>query len=214
MRSALFLIFVVQCSCVLGQTDVSVHTSLMYDTVQVAEVFELRYTIEGAKVEEELYFESLIGLTQVSGPNTGFVYQSNNGVITQSYTYTFLLKADEEGVYLVPSIPVITDQGINHTDEVSVVVTTLTDLQKEARARKKSRDLFSFFSEPMEDPFLKELKDLDIQRDMSFDFFNGSSLDHHLKMWINEWEKQFDKVLPRDDSSRVKKTDKVKIYKM
>ena len=214
MRSALFLIFVVQCSCILGQTEVSVHTSLMYDTVQVAEVFELRYTIEGAKVEEELYFDRLIGLTQISGPNTGFVYQSNNGVITQSYTYTFLLKADEEGVFLIPSIPVITDQGMSYTDEVSVVVTTLTDRQKEARARKKSRDLFSFFSEPIEDPFFKELQDLDIQRDMSFDFFNGSSLDYHLKMWMNEWEKQFDKVLPRDDSSRVKKTDKVKIYKM
>ena len=147
MRSALFLIFVVQCSCVLGQTDVSVHTSLMYDTVQVAEVFELRYTIEGAKVEEELYFDRLIGLTQISGPNTGFVYQSNNGVITQSYSYTFLLKADEEGVFLIPSIPVITDQGMSYTDEVSVVVTTLTDRQKEARARKKSRDLFSFFSD-------------------------------------------------------------------
>ena len=128
-----------------GQEEVIVQTTISYDTVDVDEVFQLKFSIEGAKVIEPVYMPNLVGLDLISGPNTGHVFQINNGTTSHTHTFSFLIKPMGEGIFNLPSILIETDNGPVYTDEKVVVVTILSSAQKEARVRRKSKELFSFF---------------------------------------------------------------------
>ena len=153
MRIVLFWVCLFFLGFSYGQENVIVQTSLSFDTVDVEEVFQLKFSIEGAKVLAQVDMPDLVGLERISGPNTGHVFQVNNGKTSHTYTYSFMIKPLDEGIFILPSILIETDKGSFYTDEKVVVVTILSVAQKEARERRKSKELFSFFSEPMEDQF-------------------------------------------------------------
>jgi hypothetical protein len=81
-----------------AQTSVKVEVSA--DTIEAGQIVEITYTIENGQGAFEP--PDLTGLPVISGPNTSSSMLYQNGKMTSSQSYSYILRPMEEGVLKIP----------------------------------------------------------------------------------------------------------------
>lgn len=133
--------FILALACSLGLWSLNaqpvVKTEISADTIAVGEIVKVTYSIEGGGGKFEL--PDLSGLPVISGPNTSssFVYQ--NGVMKSNQSYSFSLKAIEEGLLYVPQAVYYSQQDAIIIDPI--VITVLPGLDKPSKPRSIQQEV-------------------------------------------------------------------------
>lgn len=120
------------------------------DHVKMDEVFELTFTMENTS--GEFIGPALEEFIIVGGPNVSSSIQIINGDMSQKKKYTYYLKAKYEGVLLIESAFIESDEGGVSSPEITIVVgeSNLNDqieqpLKRESTIRKEKKDLRNIF---------------------------------------------------------------------
>lgn len=103
--------------------------------VAVGDVFEINFIIENVKGDfEPPNFEPF---EPVAGPMQSSSFQSINGQVTQSYQFKYLLRASEEGVYLIPEAELVLETEVMFTDPIEIVVLPSHQKKKDRNTRQR-----------------------------------------------------------------------------
>jgi len=83
-----------------AQQTPSFTVAINHDTIGVEDVLRVSFVAENASVEN-FNPPDLQGWNVLGGPNTSSEMQIINGKVTQRLTYTYFLKAPEEGLHII-----------------------------------------------------------------------------------------------------------------
>lgn len=102
------------------QSQPSIKVEVSKDTVAVGDIVEVTYTIENGSGNFEA--PDFSDLPLISGPNTSssFVYQ--NGKMSSSQSYTYLLKPQEEGKLKIPQAMYVDEKDKMKIEPVEIFV--------------------------------------------------------------------------------------------
>ncbi len=109
--------------------------------------FQLNYTIENGQ-GSNLKVPSLNDFQVLGGPNTSTSMQWVNGNVTQSVTYSYILRAKKEGTFKIGRASVNIGGANLESNEVTIEITKAVAQQQQAQ---RQRNPFGF--DPFEDPF-------------------------------------------------------------
>lgn len=101
------------------------------DTVQMGEVFEVQFQLKNAQGSFEA--PEMDGFTIVGGPNYASSYSMINGESSMSMSYSYYLKAEDEGEYFIGSATVEAEGSVFETEPLKIVVIYDPDYQKPER---------------------------------------------------------------------------------
>ena len=118
MKTLITLLSIVSWMTIHAQPSVKVEVSA--DTIAVGEIVEVTYTIENG--EGKFQAPDLSELPVIGGPNTSssFVYQ--NGKMSSSQSYAYLLRPTEEGKLKIPATTYVDQSQTIKIDSVEVIV--------------------------------------------------------------------------------------------
>lgn len=104
MKTIIAFIFTIITAFAIAQPSVKVELSA--DTVMMGDLVELTYTIENG--QGKFKQPDLTGLPIVSGPNssTSMVYE--NGKMSTSQSYSYILRPERSGQLVIPSATYVT----------------------------------------------------------------------------------------------------------
>jgi|GEM_PF-516757 len=125
-----------------------------YDTVGLNEQFEVKYTLENVKALGQFEAPTLDGFQVLAGPMMGQSMSIINGNMTQSVSYTFIVKANDLGIYTIPSASIETEEGFLTTEEQPIVVVEEVHRPQLNNPFNAFRD--PFFADPFSDPFFNQ----------------------------------------------------------
>ena len=112
------------------------------NAVVVGQQFKLSYKINRGNAKEPR-IPAIDGFTILMGPtrSSEMSYMNNNGQVTQtkSLTYTYILKADKEGTFVLPAATVVVD-GENITSNKVDIMVLPQDKQPAAQSGSASRN--------------------------------------------------------------------------
>ena len=114
---AIFLCFVI-CGPVSAQEEFYVNVSKT--EVEEGQLVEIEYVIKNMKGDFEA--PDFTPFAWVAGPMQSSGFQSINGKITQEYRFKYILRAPEEGLYMIPEAELIVDEEILITEPVEILV--------------------------------------------------------------------------------------------
>jgi len=183
--------------------DISFSVQLTYDTVGLEEQLEVKYTLKNTKalgVFETPVFE---GFQLLAGPMTSQSMSIINGDMTQTASYTFILKPTDLGIFLIPSTSIETEEGFLVTEEVALVVVEEINHPKDNNPSNAFQDPFSnnpFF----DDPFFNQGTN---PRDMMKDFDKMFKMDPPTNF-------EYGPKGPNQAPSKKKLKKKEKVYKI
>lgn len=103
-------------------SQISFQVSIPFDTIGVDEVFEIKYTLQNTKPLDHFIPPSFEGFVLMGGPAQMQQINYINGAMTQSSSYTYLLKATELGVYNINAVSIETENGLMQTEDIALVV--------------------------------------------------------------------------------------------
>lgn len=109
--------------------------------------FQLSYTIENGQ-GTNLKVPSLNDFQVLGGPNTSTSMQWVNGNVTQSVTYSYILRAKKEGTFKIGRASVNISGANLESNELTIEITKAVAQQPQAQ---RQRSPFGF--DPFEDPF-------------------------------------------------------------
>jgi hypothetical protein len=109
--------------------------------------FQLNYTIENGQ-GTNLKVPSLNDFQVLGGPNTSTSMQWVNGNVTQSVTYSYILRAKKEGTFKIGRASVNISGANLESNELTIEITKAVAQQQQAQ---RQRSPFGF--DPFEDPF-------------------------------------------------------------
>lgn len=115
-----YLIFLcLCCNFLIGQeAQFTLKTNL--DTVYLGNYLEVKFIVENTK--GKFKEPSFAGLKLISGPNTYSSMMISNGETTSSVTYSYVIKPEETGNYLIEPAQLETEDGILKTASKIIVV--------------------------------------------------------------------------------------------
>ncbi len=118
MKTRLWMLFTVACSCLYAQPTITVKLSA--DTIAIGELVEVTYTIENGQGKFDM--PDMMDLPVVSGPNSSssFIYQ--NGEMRSSQSYSFKLRPRAPGIVQIPAAGYVEKDERIEIDPVQVVV--------------------------------------------------------------------------------------------
>ncbi len=120
------------------------------DTLLYGNYFELTITLNNVEADlPSMYFDHF---TITSGPNISSQYQSINGAVRQSKSYSYYLEADEEGVFTIPPVEIETANDLITSNPISIVVSPNPDGIITTPERKQQSFFFDWFSPMQEFP--------------------------------------------------------------
>ena len=105
---------------IANSQDIAFTVEVTSDTVYQGNALKVRYTVkntQGDFIAPELEEWILIG-----GPNTSSQFSMINGVITQSASYEYILRAPIEGRYLIPEASLNNGEEVIFTEPVWITV--------------------------------------------------------------------------------------------
>jgi BatD DUF11 like domain len=138
------LLFMLGCTQVLGQAKFSMSAPR---SVPVNQNFQLNITLENAN-GSNLRLPATNDFQVLSGPNTSSSMQWVNGTVTQSVTYSYILKPKQEGTFKLGKAS-ITVSGVNmESNELTIEVGKPAAAQQQQRQR-----------DPFSDPFFNQQQD-------------------------------------------------------
>lgn len=133
---------------------------IAYDTVGLEEQFEIKYTLENVKALGQFQAPTLEGFQVLAGPMTGQSMSIINGNMTQSVSYTYIVKANALGIFTIPSASIETEEGFMVTEEQAIVVVKEVHRPQLNNPFNAFQDPFfnnSFFNDPFSnDPFFNQ----------------------------------------------------------
>lgn len=106
--------------------------------VEAGQLVEVEFIIRNMKGEFEAPdFNPFI---LVAGPMQSSSFQSINGQVTQEYRFKYILRAPEDGVYLLPEAELLVDDELFVTDPLEIIVlpSGQPGLQKQEPGRSPS----------------------------------------------------------------------------
>lgn len=121
MRTFFKLLFAV-CLPVFAFSQIRIVTSVSKNPVEVGERFELTFTVKNYAVKK-IALPSLEDFESLSGPNTSTSIQWVNGVMTESGSYTYSLKAKATGRFNIGKASVSDTSKTYYSDELIITVT-------------------------------------------------------------------------------------------
>jgi len=162
MNNQLFLILLgllTGFSCFAQEEKVSTFfVEVAYDTIALDEQFELKFTLKNTKAIAAFEPPALEGFQLLAGPMTSQSMSIINGDMTQSMSYTYILKPNDLGIYIIPSTSIETETGILLSDDVAIVVV------EEIEHPKRDNSFNNAFQDPFQnnpffnDPFFNQEK--------------------------------------------------------
>jgi len=174
MKRQLFLICVglLIAVCSLAQIDqeVSFSVTVSYDTVGLEERFEVKYTVKNTKVLGNFTPPTFDGFQLVGGPMTSQQMNYVNGQMSQSLSYTYILKPTDLGAYNIMGVSVETEKGMLVTDDIAVVVVDEVDrpvppTTADPFHRTNPFRQNPFGQDPFDDPFFNQSFDMQKKMD-------------------------------------------------
>jgi len=106
--------------------------------VEAAQLVEIEFIIRNIKGEFEA--PDFTPFALVGGPMQSSSFQSINGQITQEYRFKYILRAPEDGIYLLPEAKLIAGEEMYFTDpiEVFVLPSGQSGIQKQDSGSRRS----------------------------------------------------------------------------
>jgi hypothetical protein len=130
------------------QAQPSVKVQVSADTIAVGEVVEVTYTIENG--DGKFQAPDFGNLPVIGGPNTSSSYIYQNGKMTSSQSYAYLLRPMDEGKLKIPGAAYIDKTQTLKIDSVEVMVnrygqqSTVKKTTPESEPVKSSREKKKF----------------------------------------------------------------------
>ncbi len=124
------------------------YASLNTKSIPLNQNFQLNFTIENAN-GQNLRLPNLSDFQVLSGPNTSQSMQWVNGAMTQSVTYSYILRPTKEGTFKIGKASVNISGATMESVEMQITVTAPS--QQSAQQQRRSANPFTF--DPFEDPF-------------------------------------------------------------
>ncbi len=164
-----FLLFVFGCNH-LVQAQAKFYASAP-KSVPVNQGFQLSYTLENAN-GGNLKLPSLSDFQVIGGPNTSTNMQWVNGNVSQSVTYTYVLKPKKEGIYKIAKASIQVSGVTMESNELSIEITKAV---AQPQAQQRQRNAFDPFAD---DPFFNpqaqaepEVSKADLEEQLKSDVF-------------------------------------------
>ena len=126
-----------------AQAQVKFYASTNTKQVPVNQNFQLNFTVENGQATQ-LKPPAFNDFQVLSGPNTSSSMQWVNGDMTQSVTYSYILKPKKEGVFKIGKAAAAIGGATLESNEVSITVTA--PAQQQAQQQRRGWN-------PFEDPF-------------------------------------------------------------
>ena len=120
--------------CATAQATVKVEVSA--DTVMMGELVELTYTIENG--HGKLIPPDLSSMPIVSGPNTASSMVYENGKMSSSQSYSYILRPDKAGQLIVPETQYLENGDTIRLEPITIVVDKYVPVEPPGRTEKKS----------------------------------------------------------------------------
>jgi len=111
------LIYILQMD---AQQSANVSIKISKDTLLQGETIKVEYLLNN--IEGNFSSPEFEGFRIVSGPNTSSSFTMINGVTTSRISYSYMLRAENSGVFFIPAIVVDSKSGPVYTEEISIVV--------------------------------------------------------------------------------------------
>lgn len=127
------------------------YASLNTKSVPVNQNFQLSFTIENGS-GKNLQLPTLNDFQVLSGPNTSQSMQFINGNVSQSVTYSYILRPKKEGTFKIGKAKINISGAEVESNELSITVTEAAQQQAQQQ-RRRSPFGFDPFSDPFDDPF-------------------------------------------------------------
>jgi len=99
--------------------EVNLNYKVSHDTLLIGNSFNVTYHIEN--LEGDLSIPRLDNC-ELIGPNVSSRYQSINGQVSQSKSYSLTIIPSVEGLFIIPSLEFITQDKNLETEEIEVMV--------------------------------------------------------------------------------------------
>ena len=149
-KRLLVSVFVLLTVSVWAQT--TFYASLNTKSIPVNQNFQLTFTIENGS-GKNLQVPNLNDFQVLSGPNTSQSMQFANGSMTQSVSYSFILRPKKEGTFKIGKAKINISGAEVESNELTITVTGA--VQQQAQQQRRSNSPFGFdpFSDPFDDPF-------------------------------------------------------------
>jgi hypothetical protein len=144
----LFLLGVLNCLMLLAFGQVRFYGQLNTKTTPLNQNIQLSYTIENAE-GQNLKLPNLNDFQVLSGPHTSQSMQWVNGNMSQSVSYSYILKPKKEGTFKVGKASINVGGATVESNELSIQVTAAS--QQSAQQQRRSNNPFGW--DPFEDPF-------------------------------------------------------------
>jgi hypothetical protein len=167
---ALLLLFFAAGSLQLLQAQAKFYASAP-KSVPVNQAFQLSYTLENAN-GGSLKLPPLNDFQLIGGPNTSTNMQWVNGNVTQSVTYTYVLKPKKEGTFKIEKAGIQVSKVTMESNELTIEVTKAA---AQSQTQQRQRNPFDPFAD---DPFFNpqsspepEVSQGDIEKQLKDDVF-------------------------------------------
>lgn len=197
-RIILYVSFLLCCTYAL-QAQVRFYASAAKQ-VAVNQNLQVSFIVENGQ-GKNLKAPSFEGFQVLSGPNMSSQVQIVNGSMSQSVTYTYILRPQKEGVMKIGKASIQVSGAQLESNELSVEVTKAVAQQPQARRQPNVWDPFDdpFFRDPMQDMFEQERQSQSGAQDLKkqlneniftrmevsrADLFEGEALTATLKLYF------------------------------
>ena len=130
--------FVLSCNQLFGQAKFSMSAP---SSVPVNQNFQLNITLENANGNPRP--PAFNDFQVLSGPNTSTSMSWINGAVTQSVTYSYILKPKQEGTFKIGKASVVVSGVTMESNELTVNITKAAPVQQQ-----RQRDPFDPFGDP------------------------------------------------------------------
>ncbi len=104
----------------LSAQDKSFTMTTSMDTILLGNYIEVTFTIEN--IQGKFVEPNFNGMELISGPNTFTSTAIKNGEVKSKSTYSYILKPEQVGIYLIESSKLETKEGVLKTEEKKIVV--------------------------------------------------------------------------------------------
>lgn len=164
-RTILSLTFLFCCAYVL-QAQVRFYASAAKQ-VAVNQNLQVSFTVENGQ-GKNLKAPPFEGFQVLSGPNTSSQVQIVNGSMTQSVTYSYILRPQKEGVVKIGKASIQVSGAQLESNELMVEITKAIAQQQQARRQPNVWDPFDdpFFRDPMQDMLEQERQSQSATQDL------------------------------------------------
>ena len=133
------------CNNLFGQARFSISAP---GSVPVNQNFQFNITLENANGNPTP--PSLNDFQVLSGPNSSTSMSWVNGTVTQSVTYSYILRPKAEGTYKIGKASVVVSGVTMQSNELTITVTKAVAQQQQAQRQRDPFDPFGMFQDPQQ----------------------------------------------------------------